>query len=36
MILDAIEAAHARRDTAGAARLRLVLRQFLEAHPRVH
>jgi len=36
MILDAIEAARAQHDTANAARLRLVLRQFVESHPRAH
>jgi len=36
MILDAIEAARAQHRTADAARLRLVLRQFVESHPRAH
>jgi hypothetical protein len=36
MILDAIEAARDRGDTPCAAQLRLVLRQFIEMHPRAH
>ena len=36
MIMEAIEAAHARGDRPGAARLRLVLREFIDRHPRVH
>jgi sulfur carrier protein ThiS len=36
MIVEAIEAARARGDTPRAAQLRLVLRQFIESHPRAH
>jgi hypothetical protein len=36
MIAEAIEAARAHGDTPRAAQLRLVLRQFMESHPRAH